>query len=157
MTDRLAVRVRTHAGWLTGLLSLPAGANLYDYLNGGSAVLRLVDVVVPGHMQPCAFFALERKAAMLVIPEVAGPLESAGAMPGPRAAHPVTVLLDDGAVVLGQVVAVEGVRLSDHLARHGGFIALRDLVVAPGRGHDGPQHAVAYLNAAHVIGMSELS
>lgn len=149
----ISVAVYTSAGWVSGSVSAPPLQGLIDFLNQSKGFVKLTGVTLPsGAALP--FFALQRKAAVVVVPltEDEKPGRTVVGATSPRL---VSILLDSGALT-GVIDVVSNLRVSDYLMQHTDFIGLRDCemhVAAPGVAPGAIPYAI--VNAERIIGASE--
>lgn len=152
------VRVYTRAGWLTGNLHPLKAQRLLDFLNARAPILKLTNAQLPGQQERVPFFALERDAAMVVVPpedeSYASVTDPVGAK---MLAHPMVCLVDS-VTVSGTLDILATSRISDHLRAHGGYVVIRNAFLQMGAGEGraavGPCNSVL-VHASHVVGFSE--
>lgn len=122
-------RVLTRAGWLHGVVKVPRKAWLLDFLNRPERLIRLVDASFPGRAAVHPFFALARTAAIAIVPDLPDePIHDPHLGP-PTVPHAVSFLLQDGGQVDGTLSLARGMRVSDHLAHHVGFVHVHGCVL----------------------------
>lgn len=128
--EQRAVRCRifTSAGWIEGALHVPVRVQLIEFLNHSGRIYRLTDVALPGITNRERFFALERSAAIAVVPDDAEELLGARVL-GEQQAHRVVWLMASGTVFDGTIDILQGVRVSDHLIHNDDFVVLRDVTI----------------------------
>ena len=150
---RLTARMWTSAGWLTGTLHVPIDVPLLSFLNREEEFLTLTDAQLPWQRKALPFLALQRNAALVVVPETE---EVEGATEGP-VSHQVSCLLDGG-VVMGTLRLPRDERVSDRLTRRQRFFVLRDCTV--GIDVDGGRQTIegtpaAIINGRGLVGVAE--
>lgn len=151
-------RILTFAGWLEGTFHVPTKIGFLEFLDREAVLFRLSDVILPGQLRQHPFFALERSAVVgVVLP--AGEPSVASRPPGAYATHRVAWLLGSGGVVDGEVELLEGIRVSDFLMHHTGFLPIERGTTFL-RGEDGATEAVPFscfaLQASRAVGVSEI-
>lgn len=151
------VRIFTSAGWIIGKMHVGAGLSIVDFLNHTQDFFSLADVVLEGRPKVIPLFTLQRSAIMFLVLETDEGLEPA-LHPRNLVEHAISCLLESG-TLYGKVNIMQGVRLSDHLSRRGGFVLVRDCHFRlqnpwEDRAIDHREPAVL-LNPQAVIGVSE--
>jgi hypothetical protein len=154
----ISCRILTFAGWIEGTFHVPTRVGFLEFLDREATLFRLSDVLLPGQLQRHPFFALERSAVVgVTLPE--GESSAAGRPPGVYATHRVSWLLGSGGVVDGEVELLEGIRVSDFLMHHPGFLPIERGTIFL-RGDDGSTEAVPFsslaLQASRAVGVSEI-
>lgn len=138
--------------WLRGTFHVPRLHCFDDHLNKPRPFLGLTDVSLGGD-RILPFLALRRSFVNVVVPLCPSPRLQLDRMPGaePRA---VECWLQD-AVVVGELALAPGVRISDYLIHHDGFLALRRAVLTP----PPPGHAelldCVLVNGREVVAVTE--
>ena len=155
--ELVPVRIFTPAGWIVGKLHLSGEWRMVDFLDHTQEFISLADAILEGRPKVIPLFTLQRSAILFIVVESVEGLESDK---GPRnlVEHPVSCLLENG-TLYGRVKILKGVRLSDYLSRHKGFVLVRDChfrLQNPWEdgGIDHREPAVL-LNPQAVIGVSE--
>jgi hypothetical protein len=114
--------------WLRGTFHVPRLHSFDDHLQKPRAFLLLTDVSLGGD-RVLPFLALRRAFVNLVIPLCPEPLLQID-VPIGSAPRAVECWMED-AVVVGELSVVPGVRVSDYMIHHEGFLTLRRAVVTP--------------------------
>lgn len=154
----IAAAIYTTAGWIQGSFRIPIIHTLADWLDHSGEFFKLMDVRLPRTHETVPFFALQRHAAVLVVPRVplADPERSRFA--GTLERHHVSVLFANG-VVRGAIEVLTGVRVSDFLARWPSFIPVHDAIIAI-EGDSEPLMTqpvpLIFVNAPKIVGFTEL-
>jgi hypothetical protein len=114
--------------WLRGRFHVPRLHRFDDHLNKPRPFLGMTDVSLGGD-RILPFLALRRSSVNVVVPACPAPLLQIDVPPGaePRA---VECWLED-AVVVGELALAPGVRISDYMIHHDGFLTLRRAVLTP--------------------------
>ena len=150
----IPVSVYTTAGWVTGNASAPPLQSVLDFLNQSKSFIKLTAVTLPSSAT-LPFFALQRSAAILVIPTADEKMPPAVGTTSPRR---VSILLETG-VMTGTIDIITNLRVSDYLMKHSDFLGLRDCeihVAASGPAVDMPtSFPLVIVNAQRIIGASE--
>lgn len=149
----VAARVYTPSGWIHATFHLPAELAFLAFLNRTEDFFTLTSVYLPWQQKPLDFLALQRSAALLVLPD---PSE-AGTVDEGMIPHQVSCLLQGG-VVMGTLHLPKEERVSDRLMHGGHFHALRNCTVgldatAGARVEGAP---AALVNATRVVGIAEM-
>jgi hypothetical protein len=151
---QVAASVYTTAGWFAATFNTPPLQALIDYLNQAKGFLKLTAVRLPSGVD-MPFFALLRTSALVVVP--AAPVDQvlARMAPGQTAVHNVSCWLDTGSVS-GSIEFAANLRVSDYLAQHTDFIALRDCTLSLPGGANIPQPIpIVVVFAGGIIGVTE--
>ena len=150
----IPLSVYTTAGWVVGSASAPPLQGLLDFLNQSKGFIKLTSVTLPSSAT-LPFFALQRTAAILLVPTASEKMTAAVGTTSPRR---VSILLDAG-VLTGTMDIVTNLRVSDYLMKHSDFLGLRDCEIHIAAGGLAPPlpapipHII--VNAQRVIGASE--
>jgi len=149
------VRLFTPTGWVIGTLHVPDGLGLLPFLNGDDAFFRMTNVSLPEQPRTIPFLALQRKAALLVVPgedALLGLHEDDG-----RKRHEVACLFDGG-LVMGTLPLPRGVRVSDELMRSQQFFAIEDCTLAIDASPEPLMEAeeLVLVHGAEMFGVAEL-
>lgn len=157
-TRGVAAQVLTKAGWLTGRFHLAPGQALLDFLDRAEEFVSMTDVSHTSGSRLIPFFALQRRSMLVVVPDrhASGLAEVPGA--AKTQATAISCLFDQG-FLHGQLELAPGMRVSDYLRRHPGFLVFRDcqLMLHPRQGDAGVDYrlALALVNASRIIGVSQ--
>jgi hypothetical protein len=143
--------------WISGAICVPAQKALVDHLNQGEPFLKLRKVeMTPGGL-PFEFLALRRDAVSLVIPGPGAERIEQKAV-GSFQEEVISCLLPGG-TVSGRMRLLSNLRVSDHLMRSTGFVAIHDCrVQLHASAEDSLQSAplpVAVVNMHCILGVSE--
>ncbi len=114
--------------WLHGTFHVPQLHSFDDHLKKPRPFLLLTDVSLGGD-RTLPFLALRRSTVNLVIPACPVTLLQIDAMAGAEG-RAVECWLED-AVVVGELSLRPGVRISDFMIHHDGFLTLHRAVVTP--------------------------
>jgi hypothetical protein len=149
----VGARVYTPSGWIHATFHLPPDQTFLSFLNRVEDFFTLTSVYLPWQQKPLEFLALQRNAALLVLPE----LSEAGAIEDEAVPHQVSCLLQGG-VVMGTLHLPPDERVSDRLMRGAHFHSLRNCTVgldatAGARVEGAP---AALVNATRVVGIAEM-
>ena len=153
---RVRARIYTPSGWLTGTLHVLEDQPLLGFLEGDRGFFTLTDVKIPGQPQALPFLALQRRAAVLVVPSGDGPFSPPHDTP---VRHAVSCLFAGG-VLLGTLPLAEDVRVSDALMEAPGFFLLEDCTIAVDRPGAPPVAEAAshvFVHAPAILGVSEMN
>lgn len=158
--DRRGVRARvlTPAGWIVATFHLPARSRFVDQLNRPTEFVRLTDVLLHGRDETLPFLALQRRAAILVLP----PPEETDLVhvpeTEPRSRHHVSCLMEVG-TLQGTLETLRGVRVSDYFLNKQGFVVLEQCRLRLGGVHGGAPTDIAeprvIVSTTHVLGVSD--
>jgi len=146
----IPARVLTPTGWLRGTFHLPRRHSLADFLGHAGPFLSLTSVSLPGSREELPYLALRRSAALLILPACDERRLLLGRDLQDAVPHAVACLLQAGAV-RGCLMLTSTVRVSDFLARHDGFIVLREADLGPAR----TRVPVLLVNAGALLAMAE--
>jgi len=155
MTQSAAtVRVYTPTGWVIGMLHVPDGGSLLSLLNSDESFFRMTNVSLPEQPSTIPFFALQRKAALIVVP-------GEGVFDGPDIPDPErheVACLFDGGIVMGTLSLASGVRVSDELMQSKEFVAIEDCTVGIDASPEPIMEAeeLVFVHAAEMFGVAEL-
>ena len=122
--ELVPARILTPAGWIVGKLHVQADSRIVDFLDRTPEFFSLVDVILEGRPKVVPLFTLQRSAILFLIAETENSLES-DRKPRQLVEHPISCLLENG-MLYGRVKIITGVRLSEYLSRHKGFVLVRD-------------------------------
>ncbi|HLO68455.1 MAG TPA: pentapeptide repeat-containing protein [Holophaga sp.] len=146
----------TTGGWIRGVFHVPTMHGFLEHLNLSGEMLKLTNVILPYLSLELRFFGLRRSKAQLVMPDCDLALLK---LPEPTAeyhVHRVSFLLEGGTVT-GSLAIEEDIRVSDYLANHNGFVALRNCRFGA---HDAPVEEESHfplllVNCGTVVGASD--
>ena len=148
------VRVYTPTGWVIGTVHVPEGESLLAFLNGNESFFRMTNVSLPEQPRTIPFLALQRKAALIVVPgeETLGGLEGHGLV-----RHEVACLFNGG-LVMGTLPLAKGARVSDELMQSNEFFAIEDCTVGIDASPEPVMEAeeLVFVHAAEMFGVAEL-
>ena len=153
------VRLFTPTGWVIGTLHVPQGMGLLPFLNGAEAgdeaFFRMTNVSLPEQPRTIPFLALQRKAALIVVPgegALLGLHEDQG-----RTRHEVTCLFAGG-LVMGTLPLPKGARVSDELMQSEEFFAIEDCTLGIDASPEPVMEAeeLVFVHAAEMFGVAEL-
>lgn len=149
------VRVFTPTGWVIGTMHVPEGMGLLPFLNGDESFFRMTNVSLPEQPRTIPFLALQRKAALLVVPGEDAALGLVG--PNDRERHEVACLFSGG-LVMGTLPLPAGVRVSDELMLSKEFFALEDCTLGIDASPEPAMEAeeLVFVHAAEMFGVAEL-
>lgn len=146
----LPVRILGTPGWVSGRLHLPVKARLLDFLDHAGAFVSLTEVQLTRE-QLLPFLALHRNAIFAVVP----PLGENGQVPQESSPHQISMLIGHH-VIRGQLRTLPGVRISDFLLHHHGFVRVEDASVREQHGDHLEEHfPVLMVNCERVVGVAE--
>jgi hypothetical protein len=155
---RIPARIHTLAGWVSGTFHVPVAKSFVEHLTASGDFLTLTDVLLPGHKNKLEFFALQRAATVLILPESTEEDLKLVASPTDARSHAVACLLEKG--VLNGTLALESrARVSDFLLEQKGFFVVRNCTL--GTQDHSNDFAVEMLplvivHATRVIGIAEM-
>ncbi|MBS2029149.1 MAG: hypothetical protein JST54_14695 [Deltaproteobacteria bacterium] len=147
------LRILASPGWLKGSAHLPPRARLLDHLDHAGPFITLTDAKLGQGEHALPFFALQTRAITAIVP----PETEAVATRDEVTAHQVWILTDQ-VVVTGRLKMLPGVRVSDFVLHHQGYLRLEDAFLRP-RGHAGENEErfpVIFLNGHTIVGMAEV-
>jgi len=149
------VRLFTPTGWVIGTLHVPQGMGLLPFLNGEEAFFRMTNVSLPEQPRTIPFLALQRKAALIVVPgedALLGLHED-----DRRTRHEVTCLFAGG-LVMGTLPLPRSVRVSDELMQSKEFFAIEDCTLGIDASPEPLMEAeeLVFVHAAEMFGVAEL-
>jgi len=157
---KIPARIHTLAGRISGNLHVLVAHSIVDHLDYAGNFLTLTDVLLPGHTQPMPFFALQRSAALAVIPDAPEDALALAGAPADSRPHAVACLLEQG-VLNGTLDLPRGIRVSDHLVASAGFLVVRNCTLGTSGGASEAfsveMTPIVLVNAARVIGVAEMS
>lgn len=149
--------ILTNTGWITGTMGVPKMHTLADYLESGRDFLKLTDVKLPHVDLKLPFLALQRRAAILVVPLDHQPRQDSSASSLTTSERDVVCLFDD-CMLSGKVDVLASARLSDFLMHRAGFIAVRNGTLR-GAAYLPPEARVpfdlAFVNRERIVGVSD--
>lgn len=154
---QVPARILTLAGWIVGKIHVAEDWRMVDFLDHAQDFFALADVILEGRPKVIPLFTLQRSAILFIVVETDEELGPAMAARN-QVNHSVSCLLENG-TLFGRIEITQGVRLSDYLSRHSGFVLVRDChfhLQNPweDRAIDHRETAVL-LNPQAVIGVSE--
>lgn len=163
---KVACRIFTPAGLLSGTLHVPQEQTLIDFLNGAGHFLTLTEVILPGHKKALPFFALARGSAVLVLPQGDGLVVDEERSSFRTELHQVSCLFSGG-LLMGTLALPEEVRVSDELMATKGFLLMNHCTVGLDAGGSGQASEAgggpameaatfAIVHAPHIIGVAEM-
>ncbi len=117
-------RILTPAGWIVGKMHVAADWRMINFINHVPEFFSLADVIIEGRPKVVPLFTLHRAAIQFIVVE-RPPEKELDAGLRNQIEHPVSCLLQNGSLS-GVISVLRGVRLSDHLSRHKGFVMLKD-------------------------------
>lgn len=117
-------RILTQAGWIVGKMHVAADWRMLTFINHVPEFFSLADTIIEGRPKVVPLFTLQRSAIQFIVVE-SPPEKELDASLRNQIEHPVSCLLRNGSLS-GIIQVLRGVRLSDHLSRHKGFVMLRD-------------------------------
>jgi uncharacterized protein YjbI with pentapeptide repeats len=146
----------TTGGWIRGTFNVPEMHGFLEHLNLSGEMLKLTSVTLPYLSVDLRFFALRRNKALLVMPDCDPSLLMLSEPTADFHVHRVSFLLEGGTVT-GSLAIEEDIRVSDYLANHDGFLALRNCRFGA---HDAPVEEESHfpllmVNCATVVGASD--
>ena len=136
-------------------MHVPQGMGLLPFLNGEEAFFRMTNVSLPEQPRTIPFLALQRKAALIVVPgedALLGLNED-----DRRTRHEVTCLFAGG-LVMGTLPLPRGVRVSDELMQSKEFFAIEDCTLGIDASPEPLMEAeeLVFVHAAEMFGVAEL-
>lgn len=157
--SRLSLVVFTPSGYIRGTCHLPTVKSLRTFLNTGDEILKLTDVVLPGSPQVHPFLALQKSAALVIVPQDTGGAPRSDLRPIQREWRVVTCLLTLGSI-RGHLELPEVLRTSDYLVRNPGFLELHDCHMGPNpylpaEEASGDPIPLVLVNARSLVGVTE--
>ncbi len=118
------VQVFTPSGWIVGKVHIQQGWNILNVLEHSADYITMTDVILEGRPKVIPLFTLRRHAILFMKVEIrVAPPALQGARS--RVEHAVSFLLQNGSLY-GKIEIPTGVRLSNFLSRHKGFIIMQD-------------------------------
>jgi hypothetical protein len=157
---RMAAHIYMELGWMTGAFHVDEGRYFTEWINRPVGFIPLTDALIPKHEQAIPFFALQKDAAHLIVPNEDDDQLEPAITPGGKASRPISCLLSLG-VVNGEVHMISNMRVSDFLTHHPGFFILRNCTSSLWQSKEPasspPVAPVVIINAHHVIGVTEMS
>ncbi len=154
---QLEAQIYTTAGWLSGTFHFPKMSKLLEALNKEPEFYRLTDVRFLAKKDLLLeFFALQRRSTVLVVP----PEGESGLYLKQEETRPIRVYcLFDGGFVEGRLRLRKGVRVSDYLPKHDGFVLLQNCKLKlgdiTGDFFVEEEHEAVFVNAGRIVGVSE--
>ena len=128
---------------------------MLPFLNSDEPFFRMTNVSLPAQPQTIPFMALQRKAALVVVP-------GEDAMLGvhqhdDEVRHDVACLFDGG-LVMGMLPLPKGVRVSDELMQSREFFAIEDCTLGIDASPEPIMEAeeLVFVHAAEMFGIAEL-
>jgi hypothetical protein len=155
---RIPARIHTLAGWLSGTFHVPVAKSFVEHLHAAGDFLTLTDVLLPGHKSRLEFFALQRAATLLILPETTEDDLKLAEVASNAATHTVACLLERG-VLNGTLALPPSLRVSDFLLSQKGFFVVRSCTLGTQGSADDFSVAMMPLvivHAAGVIGIAEM-
>lgn len=153
---RVPVEILAAAGWVSGILHVPAKTPLVSFLNKESTFLPLTGVPADPSTPEMDFLAVRRLAVLLVIPH---PIDIELHPHAPPGRHVDVRLrcLFAAAQVEGTASVLGGQRASDFLETSPDFIPLEGCGVTSDDGPRDEEFPHVIVNAKHVLAVADLS
>lgn len=151
-------RIYTPSGWIAGTFHVLEEQPLLDYLNGAGGFFTLTDVTLPGQTSRLGFLALQRAAAIVVVPAEAELIDSEARASARTEAHVVSCLFEGG-LLMGSLALPEGVRVSDELMAAPGFLVVGQCTIGIDRSASKPSveaAPTALVQASRIVGVAEM-
>ncbi len=150
-------QILTTAGWVDGTFHILRHAKFVAQLNKEDEFLKITDVSFVGKKQKMPFFALQKDAAVLIVPP---PTESdliLDTTEEKEAKHVFCVF--EGGVISGTLMIRKGVRISDFLIKQKGFVLLKRCNLRLGDLHEeffvDEDHPSIIVNSSKILGVTE--
>ena len=151
------IKAATSAGFVGGALHVVKNHLLLDSLNHGRDFLTLTGVSIREATELLPFFALRQSETLAILPPPGESLDDDQVRPG-MVAHKVMCLLPAAGAISGTVSVLKDVRLSDFLATHHAFFAVRDAHLRLGAfGINDTEATAVLVNASRIVGITEFS
>jgi len=155
--QQVPARILTLAGWIVGKIHVAENWRMVDFLDHSQPFFTIADVILEGRPKVIPLFTLQRSAIQFMVVETSEELGPALAARN-QVDHSVSCLLANG-TLFGTISIIQGVRLSDFLSKHKGYVLVRDTHFRlqnpwEDRAIDHRETAVL-LNPQAVIGVSE--
>ncbi len=152
---QVAVDILTAAGWVSGVMHVPAKTSLTAALNKRTQFVPLTHVNEGESPDSPTFLALRRESIIAVVPREAEKDEHAYVAPGLLDRAGMRCLLADGCVE-GTASVLGGQRLSDFLETNAGFVPLCAATVVIGSEDARTGMPLVILNLSHVLAVTEV-
>ena len=132
----------------------PAEQGLLPFLNGEEGFFRMTNVSLPEQPRTIPFFAIQRKAVLIVVPGEGAEL---GTHERGTVRHEIACLFDGG-LVMGTLPLPDGVRVSDELMQSREFFAIEDCTLGIDASPEPIMEAeeLVFVHAAEMLGVAEL-
>jgi len=146
--------ILTRAGWMIGTFHVPMKKPFLDFLNAQEGFFTLTDVGLRGQVIP--FLAVSKSALMMCEPPPHEQLTSLRVTQTQMVFRQCVFLLEEG-VLQGTIQLRHGQRISDHLQRNRGFLAIQQVRARFGRA-DAPEDRsfkTLIINPEYVVGVSD--
>lgn len=118
----VSARLFTDIGWIVADIHVPSSVRLIDYLAHENPFLSLTSAFLERRDSALDFFALRKSTLSFLAVMDLEELASARST-GSQTRHNISCLVAEGGVT-GDAEIHEGMRLSDYLARHRGFVLM---------------------------------
>lgn len=155
---QVPARIYTPSGWITGTFHVLKDQPFLQYLNGAGGFFTLTDVTLPGQTSTLGFLALQRAAAIVVVPAEADLIDSEARASARTEVHVVSCLFEGG-LLMGSLALPEDVRVSDELMAARGFLVVHQCTIGIDRSASKPMveaAAVAIVQASRIVGVAEM-
>jgi hypothetical protein len=151
--------VFTPSGYIKGNCHISVALSLRSFLNSGEEILKLTDAVLPGSSDSHPFLALQKSAALLVVPGSPDKEVGSNRIPRSQEGRLTTCLLSLGSI-RGWMEVPEAVRTSDFLSRNPWFLAFHDCHIGPNpymepKDFEGKSIPLVLVNSRSLVGISE--
>lgn len=123
-TRVVSARLFSDIGWIVADIHVPTQIRLIDYLSHENPFLSLTTAFLERRNKALDYFALRKSALSFMAVMDIEDLDSAKAT-GSKTTHNISCVLADGGVT-GDAEIQHGMRISDFLARHQGFLLMHD-------------------------------
>ena len=157
---RMAAHIYMELGWMTGAFHVDEGRYFTEWINRPVSFIPLTDALIPNRQEAIPFFALQKDAAHLIVPNEDDGLLEPAITPGGKARREISCMLPLG-FVNGEVHMISNMRVSDFLTHHPGFFPLYNCTSSLWQSKDPtsrpPVAPAVVVNTHHVIGVTEMS
>ncbi len=151
--------VLTPSGYISGSCNLPLNRSLRAFLSSDDELIKLTGVVLPGTKKPIPFFAIQKSAIILVVPNGERCAEEDASGLVRAKSQSVSCLLAHGSIH-GEFLLPDVIRFSDYLTLKKGFIELRQCHIGSSsflypEDVDGVAIPLVLINTQNLVGITD--